>query len=33
MRRALVAGLASSFFYSGFKLCEKLIVEWLTRDR
>ncbi len=28
----LGSGLASSVFYSGFKLCEKLIVEWLTRD-
>jgi hypothetical protein len=33
LARIAGAGLASSFFYSGFKLCEKLIVEWLTRDR
>ena len=25
-------GFASVFFFSGWKLCERLIVDWITRD-
>jgi len=28
----LVSGMASVLFYSGWKVCERLIVDWVTRE-